>query len=151
MTTIIYDHSKQLIACDSRICAGSMILSDNDSKWLKIDNSVWFFSGSTADEQRLVDYFNAESPEKPVHSIEASAIVVGSDGSVNRYSVDEGTGEPIRVPIKYNDGIGSGYIYALCAIDFGLDVSDAVKYAMKRDSATGGDVLVFDINKMAFL
>lgn len=45
------------------------------------------------------------------------------------------------------DAIGSGYAYAIAAMDMGASAEDAVRAAMKRDIYTGGAVRTVTIKK----
>jgi len=47
--------------------------------------------------------------------------------------------------IKYNKGLGSGRDFAIAAMDHGKSAKEAVKYAMTRDTYTGGRIRVFNV------
>jgi len=48
--------------------------------------------------------------------------------------------------LTYNYTLGSGERFATGAMDHGKSASQAVKYAMTRDSNTGGKVLVYNLS-----
>ncbi len=61
------------------------------------------------------------------------------------YGVSEKDCKLVKYKLTYNDADGSGYAFALAAMDFGKSAKDAVKYAATRDTYTGGRVRVFDV------
>ena len=50
-----------------------------------------------------------------------------------------------RYALTYNDADGSGYAFAISAMDFGCDARGAVKYASTRDNYTGGRIKVINV------
>ncbi len=149
MTAIVYDHKNKQIAVDSRCCANGQIKSDSDVKYKLIDGAMWFFCGSVADEERLIAQHESESPDTPRFRIEASAMVV-RDGKAYIYGVTD-DGEPFKSPLNYNDCLGSGGLFSLCALDFGLSAYEAIEYAKTKDSGVGGTVHVFNTESMEFV
>jgi ATP-dependent protease HslVU (ClpYQ) peptidase subunit len=147
MTTIAYCHKTKQIACDSRSTAGYTICSDEEIKFKKVDDEVWFFSGATADCETLIDIHKGKI--KPF-DISANAIVATKNGIFARgYSRNERRYMPY--PINYSWAIGSGTDHALTALDMGLSAKQAVEIAMKRDTCTGGKIWVFDCATMEFI
>jgi len=53
MTTIAYKDG--VIACDSRITSGSLIVDDNEIKMVKKGDVVFFLAGSTSDYLAFID------------------------------------------------------------------------------------------------
>ena len=47
--------------------------------------------------------------------------------------------------INYNDAFGSGFRFALAAMDHGKSAKEAIEYAMTRDIYTGGNIQVIDV------
>ncbi len=149
MTTIAYDHENKQIAVDGRTTTGQIIATDKAIKWIERDGDYWFLCGSVCDREKFVDHFLDESPQKPDQEIECSGIAV-RNGEVY-YCVIDNDGAPRATKIDYSDAMGSGYAFALAAMDHGKTAREAVKYASTRDSATGGRIRVFDVNKMKFV
>ena len=151
MTTIVYDHKRGHIACDSRAAAGGIIKDDSYDKTIVSGDCIWFICGNTMDRQRLVDI--AEASENGDNyelgsDIEASSWMV-KDGQLfecgimdGRYYLDE---------ITNTDAIGTGAHFAIAAVDLGKTALQAVEYAATRDTATGGKVRVYDIKKGKFI
>lgn len=55
MTTIAYNHKSKQIACDSRMSAGSLIVTDGAVKFRKDKTGgVWFFCGDDSDVSDLI-------------------------------------------------------------------------------------------------
>lgn len=149
MTTIVYDHQSRKIAVDGRVSAGGTIKTDSGVKWIERDSGVWFFSGNAADRERFMDHFSLSEPQKPRFEISCSAILARGGSAFVCAITDEG--EPWMYELEYNDAIGSGESWALAALDFGQSVDAAVKYAMTKDSGSGGQVTVFDVARMEFV
>lgn len=143
MTTIVYDHSTQQIAIDGRTRSGTLINTEDAVKWIKRDSQIWFLCGSVSDRERFIDYMNHGSPDAPKWQIECSAFVVEGGKVYHCVICDEG--DPCKSEIQYSDAMGSGGSFALAAIDFGKTAADAIKYAAKRDSGTGGRIAIYDI------
>lgn len=150
MTTILYDHKARQIAVDGRTTCGGQILCESSEKWLKDGDDYWFICGSVCDQERLMSQIKAaDSADAPKWKIEASAFLV-SGGKVYQCVVCD-DGEPAKSLCQYSDSMGSGGVYALAALDHGKSAKQAVKYAMTRDTGTGGKVSVFDIDRMEFV
>ena len=142
MTTIALNFKDGQIAVDSRCSAGSVIVSDSANKVIVNDLGVWFFAGTVADRAQLVTL----SPgDHATHDIDGGALLI-KDGEVFLVYID---GEDFRyceVKCDCNDTLGSGGVFALAAMDFGLSASEAVGYAMQRDIYTGGAIQVYNLN-----
>lgn len=141
MTTIIYDHKNKQIACDSREVCGNMIASDDVKKFLTINDSIWFSSGSASDGRIFAENanHNTKSPENSdctsIQIKQGIAYIVAVDNN-DVYKIQE---------LEMSEGVGSGGRFALSALDFGKTAKEAVEYAMTRDVYTGGKVHVYDI------
>lgn len=144
MTTIVYDHKNKLIACDSRVTGDSIIKSDEEIKYRYCGAAIFFLAGAISDHQLLIDAYNGASVEK----CESNAVFV-VDGVVRFCGVDDG--KFWSEELNFNNAIGSGFKFALAALDFGMDVKGAVEYAARRDFYTGGKVHVYDIASCRFL
>jgi len=149
MTTIVYDHKAQQIAVDSRATSGSMINSECFIKWIQDGDDFWFICGAVCDSERLIQHIKAVDPDKPKWDIECTAFLV-SAGAVYQCFVTS-DGDPCKSRLTYSEAIGSGAAFALAALDHGKSALDAVAYAATRDTGTGGEIQVFDINTMWFI
>lgn len=143
MTTIIYCHKTKQIAIDSRLTMGSAIISDSFDKCIKRDDHHFFLSCSIMDMDDIVSaYLNKEV--KWVGEKFTALIETPDHRVLEFYNV--GT-KLYVIPVTYNTACGSGGDWALAALDFGCSVMDAIKYAMKKDSGTGGDIYLREVPK----
>lgn len=150
MTTVIYDKKSNQVAIDSRYTADGRISTDNGVKWRKSDDGAyWFFSGQPCVYEYLQDIFSGSSLKWGIENIPHAAAIHVKDGMVTIKSVDS-EGFAYTEPVFDNEALGSGAIYALCALDFGCDCDEAVKYAARRDIYTGGKVHLFDVKRGEF-
>lgn len=146
MTTIAYNHEEKKIACDGRLTAAGAICTDECQKYVVADDFTMFFCGSFSDVDRMAaivkdhttgDIVDIESEVKvEVFIIRDGRVFNAVVNSDFEYSLDE---------LTYSYAIGSGGCFALSAMDFGRSAKEAVKYAMTRDSFTGGKISVCDI------
>lgn len=142
MTTIAYKDG--VIAYDSQISRGDVIVYDDYDKCLIRDGVRFFCAGATADFAMLIDAYFGVKPSGPV---DVSAMVLDGD-SLMLVAVDNETGiwkTKIRRDRPY--AIGSGMSYAFAAMDMGADAERAVEVAVKRDTGTGGTIRVFRIQE----
>ena len=146
MTTIVYDHKKKQIACDSRETAAGCIVTDKADKWVNNDTGIWFICGSKSDRYIFTENFN-HNDEAP-KNIDCSGIVV-IDGVAHKACISDGIFKLDL--IVSNEGIGSGGWFSQAAVDLGKTASEAVKYSMTRDMYSGGKVHVYDIKKGEFI
>ena len=147
MTTIVYDHKNKMIAIDGRQSAGNEIKMDNAIKWRKDGDNIYFLCGHVSDYENFLSHQKKVGTASDV-KIEVGAIRV-SNGVAYKCSFDDD--EYWEHKLECSDGLGSGGVYALSALDFGLDVREAVEYAKKKDIYSGGKVTVFDVEKMEFV
>lgn len=145
MTTIVYDHKNKLIACDSRLTGGNLIVTDSVKKYKSNDDGLWFFCGTKADESDLMALKHNDKPDiKP----DCSALLV-KDSKCHLVTFN---GDYCSISEnEYNHAIGSGGGFGLSALDLGLSAKEAVEHAITRDSASGGIVRVYDIKKGEFI
>ena len=141
MTTIAYNHKDKEIAIDSRDTAGGCVMSDKASKVIVVDDVTFFPCGAVSEIERLIKAFIDGSTEKRV--IDANAIVMCSR-SVFKIGSDEDFGL-WENKLDYSFANGSGWTWAMAAMDFGKSAKDAVKYAMTRDFYTGGKIKVIKV------
>lgn len=148
MTTIVYDHKRKQVACDSRETANSVIKSDAIEKWFYCGADLYFYAGAVAD----IDAFKAADKvrgEKIEPMIDGCAIAV-KNGKVYKCAYCEHDGY-WELELKFSDAMGTGSDWAVAALDFGCDIRAAVDYAISRDSNSGGTVHVFDLETMRFI
>ena len=142
MTTIVYCHKTKQIAVDSRMTSqGGVIASDSTDKTTVNDAGIWFLSGKVSDHADLVKLaHNEDAKLKP----ECGALLI-KNGCVYLVEVNDGAicGHE---KLTCNDSIGSGYQFALAALDFGKSAKEAVEYAITKDCYTGGKVRVFNLD-----
>ena len=140
MTTIAYNHESKTIAYDSRSTRDMVIISDSVNKRVDKDGVSFFLCGCVADYDLLINiYFGGKDELVP----ECNAYVVSDNGAF-RIGVSE-SGEFWQQKLEHNEALGSGWQWAISAMDMGKSAKDAVEYAKTRDSATGGNVNTFDI------
>ena len=142
MTTIAYKDG--VIAYDGRQTRNDRIVSDSAPKCQVVDGVSFFLSGAVCDEKALIAaYFGTASPVP----VECSGYVVDG-GKLMMVGHDDKTGVWKQdLDLANPDAIGSGYAYAIAAMDMGASAEDAVRAAMKRDIYTGGDVRAVTIKK----
>ena len=138
MTTIT--HKDGIVAYDSRLTSGTSISSEVSKKRHLSRGVEFFMCGSTADHKQFIEaYFDGRSPRK---ELDVTAIIVAS-GSV--YKAGAGDGELWVQPAANQCAIGSGRHNAITAMDMGATAKEAVKWAMKRDTGTGGRIRTFKV------
>lgn len=140
MTTMVYDHKKKQVAIDSRTTADSVILSDNSDKTINNDNGLYLLCGSPGDYTLFVTL----SHDDEVKVIPDVSAILIKDGKA--YQVMMSDKFCIHTELKYNCAQGSGYKFALAALDFGKTAKEAVEYAITKDCYTGGKVRVFNLD-----
>lgn len=143
MTTIVYCHKKREIAVDGRVTAGTVIVTDSFDKCIKRDGHYFFLSCGMADMDNVVNAYLNKAAEWAGANF--TALIETPDHRVLEfYNVDS---KLHTIPVTYNAACGSGGDWALAALDFGCTALDAVKYAMKKDSGTGGDIYLHQVPK----
>lgn len=148
MTTIAYHLKDNQIAIDSRRTGDTGIIIDNDKKFFThTDGNFWFACGRVIDIDKLVEAHDGkEFPEDLL--VEANAFVV-KNGKVYRVGVEEG--RYWEELVYFNLAMGSGYQWAMAAMDFDRSAKGAVEYAKTRDYYTGGQVHVFSVETGLFV
>lgn len=138
MTTIAYNHKRKEIAADGRLTAPCGVITNDSYRKVIVENgNHWFLAGSISDHQLLIDIHNGDKSVD--YELDAYALRVDKDGNVD-LCANIGNGAPTIEPITSNYAIGTGYQFALAAMDFGRSAKEAVEYAATRDSNTGGDI-----------
>lgn len=142
MTTIVCDGKR--MASDGYISAGDVLVETNYRKVHKLqDGRLIGFAGNGYNWQPVLDYFNSDAKKKKWPHITGgcSIIVLEKDGRVLMYD-SEGRIFERSVPAA----VGSGWQFALGALDVGATVEQAIEAAAKRDLATGGTIFVEELD-----
>jgi ATP-dependent protease HslVU (ClpYQ) peptidase subunit len=134
MTTLAYRDGE--LACDSRVTAGDMIVSDKRRKVHRLrDGSIVAWSGSVQDAELLLQAMRKTAKVTHPKLQEISALHLRTDGSLWEY---EGEAWVKQDPGYYATGSGSPYAFA--AMDAGASAREAIRIAIKRDANSGGKV-----------
>ena len=137
MTTIVYKDG--IIACDSRVTMGDVIISDDVDKIVYKGGAIFAFSGEGPSFEFLIEaFFDDFYPDN--HKFVGSGIAYFEDELyiLGHHSDNGFWKQPWDKRMCY--AIGSGRDHALTALDMGCTPVEAVKLAMKRDTCTGGKV-----------
>jgi ATP-dependent HslUV protease subunit HslV len=132
------------MASDGYISAGDVLVESNYRKVHKLnDGRIVGFAGNGYNWEPVIDYFNsAEKKKKWPHITGSSSILLLElDGRCVLYDSD-GRAFERSIPVA----IGSGWQFALGAMDVGASVEDAIKVASKRDLATGGTIFIEELS-----
>lgn len=140
MTTIAYHHKDKQIAVDSRITADGAICSDDFSKVIINGLGTWVLCGRNDDYEILPTLKIGDNIGRELN---CTAMLVKNGVVV--LALTEEDGRYTESPVTYNDAQGSGYRFALAALDMGKSAKEAIEYAMTRDIYTGGKVQVIDV------
>lgn len=137
MTTIATDGNS--MAGDGRVTCNGAIVDEKCHKVHRLnDGGIAGFCGGLTDGFAFIEWLHTGG-NKPSLSEGFEGLIVTPVGNVIYF--DEKC-HPAPQPAPY--AIGSGYKFALAALDFGKTPQEAVKYAMKRDSGTGGRIRVIE-------
>ena len=139
MTTIAYRDG--IIAYDSLVTCNDVAVYSDYDKTRFVDGCRFFISGALCDYDVLVDDWFSST----CRGTEGSAIIV--DGKSDIYECGYQDGKMWREKLYKNKyiAIGSGWKFALTAMDCGLSAEDAVKKASERCIYTGGKIRVFKV------
>lgn len=138
MTTIAYDG--RYMAADSLMTQESYV-AGTFLKIVAVEHGFIGLSGDVEDILLVIDWFNdgMDNDKKP--AVEAvNLIYVTDDGLVFTMSH-----RLIPIPMQAPISVGSGQDFAMSAMLFGKTAKEAVEFAMTRDTATGGEVVVVEI------
>lgn len=135
MTTVVFDGTS--VAWDSRVTAGTDIITDNAQKRYKVDGRTFWFCGTVGDFQEFAESYARRETSRDLN---VSALVLDRDGLFT--TSQDSDGRIFRNPVIAAVALGSGGDYALGAISCGKSARDAVKIASTRDACTGGRIRV---------
>lgn len=148
MTTILYCHKTKEIGIDSRMTADNLIVNENAKKYFKHEDGTWFFSGCPIDMNGAIQILSDDYTERRIyidseHKIKFSAIIARLGTVYAYYYCSDGC--YIIEKAENNEGFGTGGSFGLCALDFGLSVYDAIKYASEKDNCTNDNIYIHKI------
>ena len=140
MTTIAYDGN--MIAYDSRLTAGNIIVDDDDMKRIDRHGYIFFILGNTDEVTDFLKLFKGNNDADRELSISA---IVYIDGDFFKCGVEDK--KLWKCPIRPGNFavLGSGSEFALAAMDCEKNAVEAVEIAMGRDVNTGGRIRTFEI------
>ncbi|WP_043530144.1 hypothetical protein [Litchfieldella xinjiangensis] len=133
MTTIVWDGTT--LATDSLISVNGSTYN-HAQKLFQLDNGEWVaFAGEQQEWWEVMEWLNAGAPSnnKP-HVSRIEMIIVGPGGVFEMFT------KLVRMPVSGPVAYGTGWKWALAAIDHGRNAVEAVEYAKTRDHDTGGEV-----------
>lgn len=145
MTVIAWDG--KTLAADSRVTVHSAIVDDNMQKLYRLHKEIMYggdkllavgWSGDAADVDRVLCYLYSEefpSDMEVKHGI--GALVIGKKYA---YILEPGQSFLIRYRRNTKLAEGCGAPFAMSAMKLGLNAVQAVKHAIKLDSACGGKI-----------
>ncbi|MBL4795908.1 MAG: hypothetical protein JKY50_00685 [Oleispira sp.] len=137
MTTIAWDG--RYLAADSRTTAHDTIMSDESVKIIITGDYVIAISGSTDADDILIEAIkNGQGSSK-----KNSGAIFLTNNKAYKCSFGE-DGELWICPSNYKNSIGTGRDHALTAMDLGCTAMDAIKFAIKRDTGSGGLIRYYD-------
>ena len=140
MTTICYKDG--IIAYDSRMVCGATIVDDDYDKHQESKGVHFFLTGATCSHKNLIDAYQGEELESKES---ATALVLDKR---ELYLAIFNKGQNISICPENRARtmtIGSGEDHAITAMDMGATAKEAVKWAMKRDTGTGGRIRTFKV------
>lgn len=140
MTTIAYRDG--VIAYDSRISEGDLIISDNYLKYYTNNDYRVFFAGDLILASLLTDILNEKISVPDSGELEA---IVWTGDKLLWVGFEDGCFYQIPMLMTNYFAIGSGKAHAFTAMDMGADAITAVNMAAKRDKNTGGSINSFNL------
>lgn len=137
MTTIAWDG--HVLAADSLQTSNGVALWSGKKLARLKDGELVGTAGVSGYRKQFIAWYEAGADQKdrPDFSGGFAAIVITKDGHAVKYEEEL---SPIEVPEGEKVAIGSGYLWALAAMDHGKSSVLAVEYACKRDLNSGGKV-----------
>lgn len=134
MTTIAFDgHS---LAADRQVSSDGALYR-HSIKLHHVPGGVFACAGSVSQTHKFLRWYKAGMKSEPpvLDCFDAISLVKG------KVSEWEGSDE---IPSDNQKlAIGSGMVWAMAAMDFGMSAREAVTYAATRDNQTGGTVDVY--------
>lgn len=154
MTTIAFDG--RYLAADSLVTTGGTVMGF--AKKLRLADggklpcaAIVGYSGNPCNFSAFIDELKADWPcggIVPGEENEFAAVVILQTGEVYEYT--GATKHPFTSGGSWLWALGSGWRIAIGALDMGATAAEAVGVAIKRDTSSGGDILVFDTKEWRF-
>ena len=147
MTTIAYRDG--VIAYDSRMTRGDLIVSDTYDKCIQKDDYLFIGYGDVESINKLIHAYLTGEIKEP---IESNALVY-DEKNINLIHIGfDPTQTPKNLwnnPLDLNEyyAFGSGEEHAITAMDMGASAYEAVKMAIKRNCCSGGIIRKLHIKK----
>lgn len=142
MTTIAYKDG--VIAYDSRMTSGDIVVDDNFKKMFVKDNMNIFYCGSVGDLDEFLNCVFNDVKSERVLDCESFLFV---DGKINAVDICEDRVRKISLRSDNHYAIGSGRRLALAYMDTGMSSEEAVIATCRRDIYTGGTIRTFKIDR----
>jgi len=140
MTTIAFDG--KYIAADGRETFGSIVASDTVDKFYKKGDIVYCLAGAVDECIRFV----ADFKEKESFFFEKSDCCGFMVDAGIVYYVCIFDGLFYKCPQGRDKfALGSGMQFAIAAMDHNCDALSAITYTAKRDTKTGGDITIYEV------
>jgi len=156
MTTITYRAG--VMCSDSQATRGDFIDNKNSTKIYEVGGCLIGTSGNAISTRKFIEWFSemlehstAQEafpfvtmvlPEKMVEE-DFHALVVYPDKTAYEFF---GCENVIECAEEYA-AVGSGMLYALCAMDAGASAEDACRVAIKRDVYSGGEIQKYSLEE----
>ncbi|MCC5884210.1 MAG: 20S proteasome subunit A/B [Halomonas sp.] len=133
MTTIVWDGTT--LATDSLISVNGSTYN-HAQKLFQLESGEWVaFAGEQQEWWEVLEWLEAGAlrNDKP-HVTRVEMIIAGPDGVFEMFN------KLVRIPVKGPVAYGTGWKWALAAIDHGKCAVEAVEYAISRDHDSGGEI-----------
>jgi ATP-dependent protease HslVU (ClpYQ) peptidase subunit len=143
VTTIVSDGVS--MGCEGQISSGETICETDCMKIFRLnDGALVGMAGNTYNWEVVLDYLNSNSKTKKWPELQGhqDTLVLEKDGTIWLYD-HLGRRFQRTAPVA----IGSGWKYALAAMDCGADVEEAIRIAIGRDSYSSGTIRVVDLEE----
>ncbi|MCE8003631.1 20S proteasome subunit A/B [Billgrantia ethanolica] len=133
MTTIVWDGTT--LATDSLISVNGSTYN-HAQKLFQLDNGEWVaFAGEQQEWWEVLEWLQAGAPRNDKPNVSrVEMIIAGPDGVFEMFN------KLVRIPVNGPVAYGTGWKWALAAIDHGKSAVEAVEYAIGRDHDSGGEV-----------
>lgn len=139
MTTVAYHHKDKQIAVDSRMTYCGVVETDCYDKTRVVGSRRYIFEGQVEDIERFIEEHGGVATDA---ELGCRAVMIENGKA---YDVFKEKGVFKQAIIDYNYAMGSGWKFAVAAMDHGKTAKEAVQYAAKRDIYTGGRIHVYKL------
>lgn len=135
MTVAVYIPSEGVIAYDSRLTQGTLIVSDDIEKLLDFGDIKLIAACDMGDERRIAESFIDESAH---YAEEFQAFVVDRDNDVYLFERGEKSNKSMR--LDFPCAIGAGAPFATVGIKLGMKAVQCVELAIQNNTECGGRI-----------